>query len=107
MLRAMSWSIAAGDGGAEQAVEPPRRPRWLDRSADLRVPRVVGVLALALLYRGVAQIGYELQFAGPVAAIAWLPVGVGIAFLYLCGLRYWPGVLAGDLLANDYGTLPV
>jgi signal transduction histidine kinase len=68
---------------------------------------VAGVLTLAVLYRGVAQVGYELQFAGPVAAVAWLPVGVGIAFLYLRGLQYWPGVLLGDLLANDYGALPI
>ena len=68
---------------------------------------MLGVLALALLYRGAAQIGYALQFAGPVAAIVWLPVGIGVAFLYLGGLRYWPGVLIGDLLANDYGALPL
>src|SRR5215216_2790805 len=42
-----------------------------------------------------------------VVALAWLPVGVGIAFLYLAGLRYWPGVLIGDLLANDYVALPL
>jgi len=35
-----------------------------------------------------------------------LPVGVGIAFLYLGGIAYWPGVLIGDLLANDYSVLP-
>jgi len=51
--------------------------------------------------------GYLLEFAGPVAAILWLPVGIGIAFLYLGGLRYWPGVLIGDLFANDYMALPV
>ena len=72
-----------------------------------RLRYVVGVLALAVLYRGAAEIGYALQFAGPVAAIVWLPVGIGVAFLYLGGLRYWPGVLIGDLLANDYGALPI
>src|SRR3954447_16801577 len=66
----------------------------------------LGVLLLAVAYRAVAQVGYALQFAGPVAAIVWLPVGVGIAFLYLGGLAYWPGVLIGDLLANDYSALP-
>jgi signal transduction histidine kinase len=76
--------------------------------ADSRNARhVLGVVVLALLYRGVAQIGYELQFAGPVAAIVWLPVGIGVAFLYLGGVRYWPGVLVGDLLANDYSALPI
>src|SRR5215216_1550023 len=77
---------------------------WL-RHALVGYP--VGVAALAGLYYAAAKTGYLLEFAGPVAAIVWLPVGVGIAFLYLGGLRYWPGVLAGDLLANDYAALPV
>ena len=75
--------------------------------ADEHVRLVLGIVALAVLYRGVAEVGYSLQFAGPVAGIVWLPVGVGVAFLYLCGLRFWPGVLIGDLLANDYGALPL
>jgi len=74
---------------------------------DQRIRLVLGILLLALLYRGAAEIGYALQLSGPVAAIVWLPVGVGVAFLYLCGLRYWPGVLLGDLLANDYNALPL
>ena len=67
----------------------------------------LGVVVLAALYYGAAQVGVELKFVGPVAAIVWPPVGVGIAFLYLRGLSYWPGVLAGDLLANDYSALPL
>src|SRR6059058_1661923 len=78
------------------------------RAMAARIGRYgAGVLALACLYRGAAEVGFALQFAGPVAAIVWLPVGVGIAFLYLGGLSYWPGVLLGDLLANDYMALPV
>jgi signal transduction histidine kinase len=41
-----------------------------------------------------------------VAAIVWLPVGVGIAYLYVRGLRFWPGVLVGDLLATYHSGLP-
>ena len=74
---------------------------------DTRLRYVLGVVLLAALYYGSARIGYELEFAGPVAAIVWLPVGVAIAFLYLGGLRFWPGVLAGDLLANNYTALPL
>ena len=58
-------------------------------------------------YYGAAQLGYALEVAGPVAAIVWLPVGVGIAFLYLGGLWLWPGVLIGDLLVNDYSVVPL
>ncbi len=65
------------------------------------------VLALAITYYVAAQIGYALEFAGPVAAIVWLPVGVAISFLYLGGIGLWPGVLVGDLLVNDYSALPI
>jgi signal transduction histidine kinase len=79
-----------------RAWDGPRFARWL-----------VEVAAVALLYYGAARLGYALRFAGPVAAIVWLPVGVAIAFLAVRGLSAWPGVLIGDLLANQYSTLPV
>jgi signal transduction histidine kinase len=72
-----------------------------------RVRYVLWVVALAATYYGAAQLGYALDFAGPVAAILWLPAGFGIAGLYVGGLRFWPGVLVGDLLANDYAVLPL
>jgi signal transduction histidine kinase len=75
--------------------------------AEPRVRYVATTVVLAGLYYAAAQIGYELKFSGAVAAIVWLPVGVGISFLYLGGLRLWPGVLAGDLIANQYQALPV
>jgi signal transduction histidine kinase len=68
---------------------------------------VAGIVALAGAYYAAAKVGYELEFAGPVAAIVWLPAGVAISFLCLAALRFWPGVLVGDLLANDYAALPV
>jgi signal transduction histidine kinase len=74
---------------------------------DSRVRYVALVATLAGSYYAAAQIGYTFRFSGAVAAIVWLPVGVGIAFLYLGGLNLWPGVLIGDLLANQYGELPV
>lgn len=73
----------------------------------LRGRYLAGVAALAGLYYAAAELGFQLEFAGPVAAIIWLPAGVGIAFLYLGGLRLWPGVLIGDLLANPYSAFPL
>src|SRR5687767_116914 len=100
----MGPTTGSGVGATRLRAVPGELPGLL---AHRRVGYGFGVLALAVLYRGVAEIGYTLNFAGPVAAIAWLPVGVGVAFLYLGGLRYWPGVLIGDLLANDYVALPL
>jgi signal transduction histidine kinase len=88
------------------AHEPRERP-WVARATSPRARYLAGVASLAGLYYLGAKTGYLLEFAGPVAAIVWLPVGVAIAFLYLGGLALWPGVLIGDLLANDYSALPV
>src|SRR5215208_5918912 len=87
----------------DAVLERPSIPRRLHPRAFY----VLGVLALAVTYYGAAQVGYALEFAGPVAAVVWLPAGVAIAFLSLGGLRFWPGELAGDLLANDYSALPL
>jgi signal transduction histidine kinase len=65
-----------------------------------------GLIGLVGAYYGSAHLGYALQFSGPVAAIVWLPVGVAIAFLYFGGLRFWPAVVVGDLLVNNYSALP-
>ena len=83
------------------------RSSLLRLAGHQRIRYLLGVAGLAAAYYGAAKIGYALEFAGPVAAILWLPVGVAIAFLSLGGLRFWPGVLIGDLLANDYTTLPL
>lgn len=82
------------------------RPRLFGVVLDPRLELPLGVLSLAGLYYGTAQLGHVLHFAGAVAAIVWLPVGIAIAFLYLAGLRFWPGVVLGDLLTNSYASLP-
>jgi signal transduction histidine kinase len=67
---------------------------------------LIQLAALVGLYYGSAKLGFWLKFTGPVAAIVWLPVGVAVAGLSLFGLALLPGALIGDLLANDYTTLP-
>jgi signal transduction histidine kinase len=86
-----------------EAVDRP----WLERLPHSPVRYAAGVLGLAGLYYAGAKTGFLLEFSGPIAAIVWLPVGVAISFLYLGGLAYWPGVLIGDLLANNYSLLPL
>jgi signal transduction histidine kinase len=93
--------IAAGE---DQRV--PRASTALSALAR-HVPLALGIVILAAAYYGAAKVGYALEFSGPVAAVTWLPVGVGISFLYFGGIRLWPGLLIGDILANDYSTLPV
>jgi signal transduction histidine kinase len=81
------------------------RPLAWDGRRTLHGRYLAGVALLVGLYYGSARLGYELNFSGPVAAIVWLPAGVGMAYLYLGGRRFWPGILIGDVLANEYSTL--
>lgn len=79
-------------------------PPALGRATAVRVrPQTVkylgGVLALALAYYAAAKVGQALRYTASVSAI-WPPAGVGIAALCLAGLRWWPGVLIGELVVN-------
>ena len=99
----VEMSVSEAAASPEAAYAGPSRAWIQARPARY----VVECALLAGLYYGSAKVGYALDFAGPVAAIIWLPVGVGIAYLYLRGLVFWPGILVGDLLANDYTALPL
>jgi signal transduction histidine kinase len=67
-----------------------------------------GVLAVAAGYYACAVGGKALLLTGPAGAF-WPAAGLAIAALYLGGLRWWPGVLLGDLgsLADDVLSLAV
>jgi signal transduction histidine kinase len=60
---------------------------------------LAGVLTLAIAYYAAAKVGQTLRYTASVAAI-WPPAGLGIAALYLWGLRWWPGVFLGELAVN-------
>jgi len=74
-----------------------RRMAALAQSRSARY--AAGVVALAVAYYASAKIGQTLRYTASVAAI-WPPAGVGIAALYLWGLRWWPGVFLGELAVN-------
>jgi signal transduction histidine kinase len=67
-----------------------------------------GVLVLAAAYYGSAKVGQTLRYTASVSAV-WPPAGVGIAALYLWGLRWWPGVFLAETVLNGelVHTLPL
>jgi signal transduction histidine kinase len=69
------------------------------KSASVAARYAIGVVLLAAAYYGAAKLGQTLRYTASVAAI-WPPAGVGIAALYLWGIRWWPGVLLGELVVN-------
>jgi signal transduction histidine kinase len=60
---------------------------------------VAGLVVLAAAYYGAAKLGQTVRYTASVAAM-WPPAGLGIAALYLWGLRWWPGVFLGELAVN-------
>src|SRR5262249_23661816 len=79
------------------SVAPQRAELARVRPEALRYVR--GVLLLAASYYGAAKLSQTLSYTGSVSAI-WPPVGLGIAVLYLWGLRWWPGIFIGECLVN-------
>jgi signal transduction histidine kinase len=84
------------------------------RALGLRWPSLRylgGVLLLGAAYYGAAKVGQTLRYTASVSAI-WPPAGLGIAALYLWGVRWWPGILLGEIVVNgqlllDDSTFPV
>jgi signal transduction histidine kinase len=76
--------------------ESEHRARRIDLPQLSRLSELVEEAA----FYGAGRASLALQYEGPVAAV-WLPVGVGAAALYLAGLRWWPGLLIGDLALAD------
>jgi signal transduction histidine kinase len=91
---------------APELQEPVVAPRLARLRTAGRTRYALECILLAALYFGSAKLGFALEFAGPVAAVVWLPVGVGISYLYFRGPELWPGLLAGDLLSNNYMAVP-
>jgi signal transduction histidine kinase len=81
-----------------RAPRPALRRAWV-ASQSPTVRYVAGVLALAAAYYGAAKLGQTLRYTASVSAI-WPPAGLGIAALYLWGLRWWPGILLAECVIN-------
>jgi signal transduction histidine kinase len=80
--------------------------RWRSLLSVRSARYAAGVVVIAVGYDVFAQGGEALLLTGPAGAF-WPATGVGIAVLYLGGLRWWPGVLLGDLLSREWAQLPL
>src|SRR5687767_15901123 len=82
------------------------------RHAGLRIEgrhagavRYVAALAIAALaYYGAGRLGLELAYLDGAVAAMWPPAGLGLAALFLFGIRLWPGVVIGDLALADFSS---
>src|SRR3954447_14178914 len=86
-------------------------PGLASRIASLRRRRrgglvlyAMSVAVVALAYYAAGRIGLALAYLDGAVAALWPPAGLGLAVLFLFGVRLWPGVVVGDLLLGDFST---
>jgi signal transduction histidine kinase len=77
----------------------------LRRSRRGRVALYATSVALvACAYYLAGRLGLELAYLDGAVAAVWPPAGLGLAVLFLYGIRLWPGIVVGDLLLADFST---
>src|SRR5262245_3028121 len=81
---------------------------WLAALRGTRYGGVVlygaSVALVAVAYYVAGRIGLELAYLDGAVAALWPPAGLGLAVLFLFGVRLWPGIVVGDLWLGDYST---
>jgi PAS domain S-box-containing protein len=65
---------------------------------------LVRVILLAAAYLGAAWIGLAFAIPPGIATAVWPASGIALAAMLLLGMRVWPGVWLGALLANSLLT---
>jgi signal transduction histidine kinase len=64
----------------------------------------IAVTLLAGGYYLAGRLGLELGYLDGAVTAVWPPAGLGLAVLFLYGIRLWPGIVIGDLLLADFDT---
>jgi signal transduction histidine kinase len=95
----MTEMVSLSDSRAGLGVRVYRASR-LPSADEFGVGYVAGVVLLAGLNYAAGRISNGPLAESNFAPIVFLPVGVGIAVLYVAGMRFWPGVLVGSLLTE-------
>src|SRR5919106_1687738 len=92
-------SAGAGPSDARGRVEALRRSRYGTRGLY-----AVAVALVAAAYYLTGRVGLDLAYLDGAVAAVWPPAGLGVAILFLYGVRLWPGIVIGDLLLADFST---
>ena len=58
---------------------------------------LLAVAVAALAYYVAGRVGLELAYLNGAVAALWPPAGLGLAVLFLYGVRLWPAIVIGDL----------
>jgi signal transduction histidine kinase len=67
----------------------------------------LALLTLAAVYFATGRLGLSLGAAHGFATLMWLPSGLAVAALFLCGSSLWPAITLGAFLVNLFTGAPV
>ncbi len=86
--------------GQDESEQFPLLPFFEQVRASLRKwppsgAQIAAILAIAVTYFLVAQLGLKVAIGGGVATPAWPPSGLALAAMLMFGRRVWPGVWLG------------
>jgi len=95
----LASGVAPGRKAVREQIDALRR-----RGVAGPVRYVLTVALVALAYYGSGRIGLELAYLNGAVAALWPPAGLGLAVLFLYGMRLWPAIVIGDLILGDYST---
>ena len=99
----MTAHLARGAGPARKAAGE-RMEALRRRSQGWPAAYVFKLALVALAYYGAGRVGLGLAYLNGAVAALWPPAGLGVAVLFLYGLRLWPAIVIGDLVLGDYST---
>jgi PAS domain S-box-containing protein len=80
-------------------VTTPQAPKWYSARRLLR--DALGIVALTLLYTGLAKVSLAAAAAHQVVSSIWPPSGLALFALVRFGLRFWPGIAIGAYFINS------
>src|SRR4249919_428910 len=101
--RVMAATLATGADRRHHGVRRPLAALRGTRHGGV-VLYGVSVALVAVAYYLAGRIGLELAYLDGAVAALWPPAGLGLAVLFLYGVRLWPGIVVGDLWLGDYST---
>jgi signal transduction histidine kinase len=97
--------MAASGSGFSRAIRLGARAVSVRLVSGTDPRRYVAALAVvAVAYYLAGRVGLELAYLDGAVAALWPPAGLGLAVLFLYGVRLWPAIVMGDLLLGDYST---
>src|SRR5918999_2082900 len=101
--KGMSPTLVSGAEHGGHSVRARLAAMISGRRGDIAL-YAAAIALVAGAYYLAGRLGLELAYLDGAVAAVGPPAGLGLAVLFLYGIRLWPGIVVGDLLLADFST---